>query len=173
MLPEAHLTSHYRMSGSRWVAKWSWLSGPLRTFLYSLSVYSCHLFLISSVSVRSLPFLSFIVPISAWNVPLVSPIFLKRSIVFHILLFSLFLCIVHLRRPYLSLLLSGTLHSVGYIFPFCLCRSLLFFSQLFVRPPQIIMLPFCISFSWGWSWSLPPAKCHEAPFIVLQALYQI
>ena len=31
-------------------------------FLYSSSVYSCHLFLISSVSVRSIPFLSFIVP---------------------------------------------------------------------------------------------------------------
>ena len=25
------------------------------------------------------------------------------------------------------------------------------FSQLFVRPPQTIFLPFCISFSWGWS----------------------
>ena len=35
--------------------------------MYSL-VYSCHLFLISSASVRSLPFLSFIVPILAWNV---------------------------------------------------------------------------------------------------------
>ncbi|KAB0359049.1 hypothetical protein FD754_003205 [Muntiacus muntjak] len=41
----------------------SWLSGPLRCFLYSSSVYSCHLFLISSASVRSIPFLFFIVPI--------------------------------------------------------------------------------------------------------------
>ena len=41
-------------------------------FLYSSSVYSCHLFLISSASVRSIPFLSFIEPIFAWNVPLVS-----------------------------------------------------------------------------------------------------
>ena len=32
-------------------------------FLYSSSVYSCHLFLISSASVRSIPFLTFIVPI--------------------------------------------------------------------------------------------------------------
>jgi len=31
---------------------------------------TCYLFLISSASVRSLPFLSFIVPIFAWNVPL-------------------------------------------------------------------------------------------------------
>ena len=34
-------------------------------FLYSSSVCSCHLFLISSASVRSLPFLSFIKPIFA------------------------------------------------------------------------------------------------------------
>ena len=32
MLPKAHLTSHSRMSGSRWVTIPSWLSGPLRTF---------------------------------------------------------------------------------------------------------------------------------------------
>ena len=49
----------------------------------------------------------------------------------------------------------GSLHSDAYIFPFVLCLSLLFFSQLFVRPPQTAILPFCISFSWGWSWSLP------------------
>jgi len=56
--------------------------------LYSSSVYSCHLFLISSASVRSIPFLSFIEPIFAWNVPLVSLIFLKRSLLFPILLIS-------------------------------------------------------------------------------------
>ena len=50
-------------------------------------MYSCHL-LISSASVRSIPFLSFIVPIFAWNVHLVSLIFLKRFLVFPILLFS-------------------------------------------------------------------------------------
>ena len=37
--------------------------------------------------VRSIQFLSFFVPIFAWNVPLVSLIFLKRSLVFPILLF--------------------------------------------------------------------------------------
>jgi len=59
----------------------------IKTFLYS-SVYSCYLFLLSSASVRPIPFLSFIVPIFAWNVPLVSLIFLKRFLVFLILLFS-------------------------------------------------------------------------------------
>ena len=42
---------------------------------------------LSSASVRSIPFLSFIKPIFAWNVPLLSLIFLKRSLVFPILLF--------------------------------------------------------------------------------------
>ena len=68
MLPKAHLTSHSRMSGSRWVITPSWLSGSWRSFLYNSSVYSCHLFLISSVSVRSTPLLSFIEPLFAWNV---------------------------------------------------------------------------------------------------------
>ena len=106
MLPMAHLTSHSTMSGSRWVITPSWLSGSWRSFLYSSSVYSCYLFLISSASVRSIPSLSFIVFIFAWNVPLVSQIFLKRSLVFPILYFSffkfpilyyfpLFLCIDH------------------------------------------------------------------------------
>ena len=72
MFPKAHFTSHSRMSGSRWVITPEWLSWSWRFFFYSSSVYSCHLFLISSASVRSLPFLSFIEPIFAWNVPLVS-----------------------------------------------------------------------------------------------------
>ena len=72
------------------------LSGPLRPFLYS-SVYSCHLFLISFASVRFLPFLSFMVPVLAWHICLVSPVFLKSSLVFPILLFSS-VCTVHIRR---------------------------------------------------------------------------
>ena len=43
MLSKAHLTSHSRMSGSRWVITPSWLSGLWRYFLYRSSVYSCHL----------------------------------------------------------------------------------------------------------------------------------
>ena len=74
------LTSYSRMSGCRWVITPSWLSWSWRSFLYSSSVYSCHLFLISSASVRSIPSLSFIEPIFAWNVPLVSLICLKKSI---------------------------------------------------------------------------------------------
>ena len=73
MLSKAHLTSHSKMSGSRWVITPLWLSGSLRSFLYS-SVYSYLLFLISLASVSSIPFLSFrtFVP----SVSLVFPILL-------------------------------------------------------------------------------------------------
>ena len=58
----------------------------------------------------------------------------------------------------------------AYIFRFLLCFLLLFFTQLFVRPPQTAILLFCISFSWGWSCFLSPVQCHEPPSIVHQAL---
>ena len=48
----------------------------------------------------------------------------------------------------------GTLHSDGISFIFSFAFS--FSSQLFVRFSQTTILPFLISFSWGWSWSLPP-----------------
>ena len=59
MLPKAHLTSHSRVLA---LGEWSHhcsYQGHEDLFLYS-SVYSCHT-LISSVSVRSLPFVFFIV----------------------------------------------------------------------------------------------------------------
>ena len=90
MLPKAHLTSHSRMSGSRWVITSSWLCGSWRSLLYSSSLYSCHVFLIASASVRSLPFLSFIVPIFAWNVPLVSLLFSSLS---HFIVFLYFFAV--------------------------------------------------------------------------------
>ena len=104
ILCKAHLTSHSRMSGSRWVSTPSWLSGSWRSFLCSSSVYSCHLYLRSCASVRSLRFLSFIEPIFAWNAPLVSLIFLKRSLVFPFLLFSSISLHWLLRKAFLSLL---------------------------------------------------------------------
>ena len=116
MLSKAHLTSHSRMSASRWVIIPSWLSGSWRSFLYGSYVYSCHLFLISSVSVRSIPFLSFTVPIFAWSVPLVTLIFLNRSVLFPILLVSSMSLQLSLRKASF-----WTLHSDWYIFPFLLC----------------------------------------------------
>jgi len=92
-------------------------------------------FLNTFTSVRSILFLSFIVPIFAWNVPLVSLIFLKRSPVFPFYFFPVFLCTDHWGRlSYLSLLFSGTLHSDGYIFPFS-------FSPLPLA--SLLLLPIC------------------------------
>ena len=116
-----------------------------RSFLYSSSVYSCHLFLISSAFVRSILFLSFIEPIFAWNVPLISLIFFKRSLVFSILLFS---CIsLHWllgRLSYFSLILWNSAFRWVYLFfsplPFT------FLSQLFVRPPQVTIFLFAFLF---------------------------
>ena len=88
MLPKTHLTLHSRVSGSKWVITPSWFSGSLWCFLYSSSVYSSHLLLISFTSVRSIPFLSFIVPI------LVSQIFLMRSLVFHSIVFLYFFALI-------------------------------------------------------------------------------
>ena len=110
MLPKAHLTSHSRMSGSRWVITPSWLSGLWRSFLYSSSVYSCHLFLISSAFLGPHHFCPLLCPslheIFRWYL-----IFLKRSSSFPFYCFPLFLCIdCWGRLSYLSLLFFGTLH---------------------------------------------------------------
>jgi len=179
-LPKAHLTSHSRRPGSRWVIIPLWLSGLWGSFLYSSSVYSCYLFLISSPSVRSIPFPSFIVPIFAWNVPLLSLIFSKRSRLSHSVVFLYFFALIgeegFLISPCYSLELCTQMESFLFsLFLICFLFffSLLFFSQLFVRLPQTAILLFCISFSWGWSWSLSPVQCHKPLSIVLQVLYQI
>ena len=143
-----------------------------------------------------------------------SLIFLKRSLVFPILLFSSISFHFSLKKTFLSLL--GTLHLDGFIFlfgegngnplqysclenprdrgawwaavygvaqsrkrlkwlssifPFILCLSLLLFSQLFGRPPQTTILPFCTSVSWGWFWSPPPVQYYEPPYILFLALH--
>ena len=113
MLPKAHLTLYSRTSDSRWVITSSWFYGSWRFFLYSSSVYSCQLFLMSSASVRPIPFLSFIVPIFWMKCSFGISNFLEEiSISFPSFCFSLFLCIDHwVRLSYLSLLFFGTLPS--------------------------------------------------------------
>ena len=88
MPPEAHLSSH---SGCLALGEWSHDGGYLGhedlfcIVLLCILATSC---LISSASVRSIPFLSFTESLFARNIPLVSLIFMKRSLVFLILLFS-------------------------------------------------------------------------------------
>ena len=93
------------MSGWRWVITSLWLSGSGRSFLYS-SVYSCHLFLVSSASVRSIPFLSFIVPIFAWNFPLVS-------------LFIYFFKFYFIFKLYIIVLVLPNIKMNNFIFKYC------------------------------------------------------
>ena len=130
-------------------------------------MYYGHLFLISSASVRSMPFRSFFVPIL--HEMFLYPVLLKRSLVFPILLFSLYFHCSFKKAFSLALLFSVTLHSVGYTFPFLPCLSFLIFPQLSIIPPQTTTLPSCISFSWGWFWSLSPV-CYKPPSIIIQTL---
>ena len=124
-----------------------------------------HLFLISSASVRSILFLSLIVPIFALFL-----ILLKKSLIFQILLFSSISSHCSF-KAFLSLpaILWNSVFSWVYL-PFLLCLSLLFFSQLFIRPLQTIILPSWISFSFRWFWSPTPVQCYKYPSIILQAL---
>ena len=113
MLSKTHLTSHSRMSGSRWVITPLWLSGSWRSVLYS-SVYSCHLFLISSASVRSILFVSFIVPMFAWN-------FLDEISSLHSLVFLYFFALIteegFLNSPCYSLVLCIQM-GISFLFSF-------------------------------------------------------
>ena len=56
MLPKTHLILQPRMSDARWVITPSWIFGSWRSFLHSSSGLFCHVLLISSPPVRSMPF---------------------------------------------------------------------------------------------------------------------
>ena len=137
MLPNA-LTSHSRMSDSRWVTTPPWLSRPLRPFLCSSSVYSWHLFwfcYVLAVSVLycahlcmncSLGISNFPAVISSLSLSIFSSISLHWS----------------LREAFLSVLLFfGTLHSNGYIFLFLLCLSRSSFLSYW---EGLLRQPFCL-----------------------------
>ena len=129
------------------------------------------IFLISSASVRSIPFLSFYRAHLCMKCSIGISDFLEEISSLPFCCFPLFLCIDYRGGlSYLFLLFFETLQSDAYIFPFLICILFLFFSQLFERPPQTAILLFCISFLWGWSWSLSPVQCHEPHSIVSSSL---
>ena len=108
VLRKAHLTLHSRMLGSRWVITISWLSGSLRSFLYSSSI----LVLARWQGVFLPPLLTILLLLDPYHFcllslhevfSLVSLIFLKRSLVFPILLFSSISLHWSLRKSFLSL----------------------------------------------------------------------
>ena len=89
MLPKAHLTSHSRMFA---LGLWSCYHGYLDHEDFFLQFFCVFLPPLLNIfcSIRSILFLSFIVPIFAWNVPLAALILLKRSLVFPILFVFLY-----------------------------------------------------------------------------------
>ena len=139
-------------------------------------MYSFHLFLISSASTRSLPFLYFIVPIFGQNAPLIFGVFLKTSLEPFPFCFLLLLSIAHWRRPScLFQLFFGTLCLISCTFPSLPCFSLLFILPLFVKPPQITTFSSCFLFGvfvcLGWFCLQPPVQYYRPLSIVLQVLH--
>ena len=169
MFPKAHLTSHSRMSGSRWVITALWFSRSLRPVLCSSSVHSCHLFLISSAFLRSLmisvvyhahPCMKCSLGISSFCKEISS---LSHSVVF-LYLFGLFI----------KNLLFSTCYSLelcihlSISFPFSLAFHFSsFLSHLYSLLKQLLCL--LAYFSWEWFWSPLPVQCYKPPSIILQA----
>ena len=120
----------------------------------------------------SLLFLSFIVSIFSRNVLFVSLIFLKRFLVFLILLFclvlffALFSISLHcsLTKALLSLLAILWISAFNWVYlSLSSLPSLIFFSQIFLKPPQTTTLPSWMYFSLGWFWSLDPIQFYKCP----------
>ena len=129
MICKAHLTSHSRTSGSRWVITPLWLSGSLRSFLYSSSAYSCHLFLLSSALLGPYHLCPLLHPSLHEMFPHISNFLEEISSISHSIVFFYFFSLIteggFLISPCCSLELCI---QRGYTFPFPLCLSLLFFS---------------------------------------------
>ena len=106
-------------------------SGPLTSWQIdgqTVETVADFIFL-GSAPVRSIQFLSFIEHIFAWNVPLVSLIFLKRSLVLPILLFSSISLHWSLRKAFLSV--PAILWNSAFKWVYLSFSSLLFASLLF------------------------------------------
>ena len=147
------------------------VSGSLISFLHN-SVYYYHILLISSDSVRSISFLSFIEPVFAWNVPLVSLIFLKRSLVFPILLLSSISLHWSLRKAFLSAILWNS----AFIWVYLSFSSLPFTSLLFSATCKVSSDNHFAFLHFFFLWMvLITASCTVSwtPSIVLQVLYQM
>ena len=133
-------------------------------------MYSFHLFLISSASIRSWPFLSFIVPIFGYNIPLIFPVFLKRSLVLPLLLFSSSFIHCSLKKPFLFLL--AVLWDSAFSWIYLSLSPLLFTSLLSSAICKAFSdnhFAFLLFFSLGWFCLLLPIQYDELPSMVLQA----
>ena len=159
MLPKAHFLRS-KMSGFRWVITLSCFWRSLRSFLCSYSVYTCHLFLISSASVRSILFLfnkGSLHETFPWSLQ-----FSRRwSLVFPILLSSSVALCCSFQKTFLSLIAIFWNWTLQFSCVYFSLSSLLFTSLLssaICKPPQTMTLLSCISFSLGWLWWLPSVQ---------------
>ena len=113
-------------------------------------MYTGHLFLISSASVRSIAFLFYCTHL-CMRCSLGTSNYLEEiSDLSHSIIFLCFFALITEEGFFLSLCCSLELciqMGISFLFSFAFR---VFFSQLFVRPAQTTILPFCISFSWGW-----------------------
>ena len=118
---------------------WLWVTDHTIIIIWFIKIFSVQLcvFFLSLLDLLSINqvfmFLSFIVPIFGQNVLLIPLVFLKRYLVFLLLLFSCNFIHCSLKKAFLSLsmLFFGKLCLVEYTFSFLPCFSLLFFLQLF------------------------------------------
>ena len=127
MLPKAHLTSHPRMSGSRWVITPHDYLGCEDLFcmvLLCIVATSSYYLLLLLGSYHKV--LSLIEPIFAWNVSLVSLIFLKRSRLSHSIVFLYCFALIadegFLIAPCYSLELCIQM-GISFFFSFAFCFS--------------------------------------------------
>ena len=143
------------MSDTRWVITPLWLSGSGRSFWSSSSANSCHIFLISSDSFRSIHFYLYQAHLCMkWSLGICH--FLdKISSLFHSVVFLYFFALF---AP------DGFLISPCYSLEWCVKRltsflfsfAFLFSSQLFVRPPQTTIFLSTFLFL---VYSLDPCSC--------------
>ena len=156
MLPKAHLTLYSGLSDSRWIITPLWLPGSWRSFLYSSSVYSCHLFLIYSAYIRFILLLFVIVPICMKCSLGISNFLEEISKLSHSII-PLFLCIdCWGRLSYLSLLFFGTLHLNRYIFPFSFAFH---FSSFLSYLYGLLRQPLCLFHFFSLGMVLITASC--------------
>ena len=130
------------MSGSRWVSRHLGYL-VIKIFLYSSCVYFCHLFLISSTSIKSIAFLSFIVTIFG---TLGTSNFLKEISSLSHSIVSLYFFAVITEEDFLIF----PWHSLELCIQTDISFLSLLFSQLSVRLPQTTILPLCILFLGRW-----------------------
>ena len=169
MLSKAHLTSHSKMSGSRWVTTTSWLSGSLRLFWI---VFLC----ILAASFQSLLLLLGPYHFCPLSCPILHEMFpwylqfLKKSLAFPILLFSSISLHSSFKKAFLYLLAILWNSALSWVY---LSVPLLLLTPLFsaiYKASSDNHSAFLHLFFLGMVLVTTPVQCYEPPPIVPQVL---